>query len=165
MIANSDQSKQLPNEIKSTFKELNVLKHLRRAGITIYLGFSCAYIFHLIFSLIFEHKNWFQTLEDKKAFDLPGKDTVYRFLNQSTFNWRRFLTLLSAHTIQKVTKFTHHSRPKVLILDDSAFERNRSKRVELLSRCFDHASQKNAFLQGVPYAYIRLVGWGYLYAD
>lgn len=60
MIANSNQSKQLPNEIKSTFQELNVLKHLRRAGITKSLGFSCAYVFQLIFSLIFEHKNWFQ---------------------------------------------------------------------------------------------------------
>ena len=156
MIANSDQSNQLPNEIKSTFQELNVLKHLRKAGITKSLGFSCGYVFQLIFSLIFEHKNWFQTLEGKKAFDLPRKDTVYRFLNQSTFNWRRFLTLLSAHTIQKVTKLTHHDCPKVLILDDSAFERNRSKSVELLSRCFDHASQKMRFYKGFR---MLTLGW------
>ena len=39
MIAENDQNKQLPNEIKSTFKELNVLKHLRNAGITKSFGF------------------------------------------------------------------------------------------------------------------------------
>jgi hypothetical protein len=121
---------------------------LRKAGITKSFGFSCAYVFQLIFCLIFEHINWFQTLEGKKSTELPGKDTVKCFLNQSTFNWRRFLNLLSTHAIQKVTKLTNHDRPKVLIVDDSAFERNRSKSVELLSRCFDHASQKMRFYKG-----------------
>lgn len=38
--------------------------------------------------------------------------------------------------------------PKVLILDDSAYDRNRSKSVELLARCFDHASQKMRYYNG-----------------
>ncbi|TYS46791.1 transposase [Bacillus infantis] len=156
MIANSNHFKQLPNEIKSAFTELNVLQHLRKAGITKSFGFSCAYVFQLVFCLIFEHKNWFQTLKGKRSNELPGKDAVYRFLNPSTFNWRRFLTLLSTHTIQKVTQLTNHDRPKVLILDDSAFERNRSKSVELLSRCFDHASQKMRFYKGFR---MLTLGW------
>lgn len=68
MIANHDQTKQLLNEIKTTFKELEVLKHLRKAGITKSFGFTCAYLFQLIFCLIFE-KNWFRTLESKKAYE------------------------------------------------------------------------------------------------
>ena len=142
MITNNDQHKQLPKEINSTFKELNILKHLRNAGISKSLGFSCAYIFKLIFCLIFEHKNWFHMFESKKSLDIPGKDTVYRFLNQSTFNWRRFLLSMTAGAITKVSKLTRHDRPKVFIIDDSAYDRNRSKHVELLARCFDHASQK-----------------------
>ncbi|ALX47564.1 hypothetical protein [Lentibacillus amyloliquefaciens] len=39
MIANNDKNKQLPDEINMTFKELNMLKHLRNAGITKYFGF------------------------------------------------------------------------------------------------------------------------------
>lgn len=31
VISKNDQNKQLPNELKSTFKELNVLKHLRNS--------------------------------------------------------------------------------------------------------------------------------------
>ena len=100
----------------------------------------------MIFCLIFENKNWFQTLESKKFTDFPAKDAVYRFLNQSTFSWRRFLTLLSANVTKKVTTLTTHDRPKVLILDDSSYDRNRSKKVELLARCFDHASQKMRML-------------------
>ena len=56
MITNNDQNKQLPNELTSTFKELQVFKHLRKAGITKSVGFSCAYLFQVIFCLIFENK-------------------------------------------------------------------------------------------------------------
>ena len=156
MIAKNDLNNQLPTEIKATFKELKVLKHLRNAGITKSIGFSCGFLFQLIFCLIFENKNWFRMMESKKSTELPAKDAVYRFLNRSTFNWRRFLLSLSSHTIGKVSKLTRHDRPKVLILDDSAYDRNRSKQVELLARCFDHASQKMRFYKGFR---MLTLGW------
>lgn len=156
MIANHDQTKQLPNELKSTFKELNVLKHLRKAGITKSLGFTCAYLFQLIFCLIFENKNWFRTLESKKSTDIPAKDAVYRFLNRSTYSWRRFLLLLSSDSIEKVSNLTNHERIKVLIIDDSSYDKNRSKSVELLARCFDHTSQKMRFYKGFR---MLTMGW------
>jgi DDE superfamily endonuclease len=147
-------NKQLPKELAAIFRELNVFKHLRKAGITKSFGFSCAYLFQLIFCLIFENKNWFQTLQSKKADGIPAKDAVYRFLNQSTFAWRKFLLLLSANTIGKASELTDHHRVKALVVDDSAYERNRSKTVELLARCFDHASQKMRFYKG-----FRTLGW------
>ena len=156
MISNNGLNKQLPNELTSTFKELQVLKHLRKASITKSFGFSCGYLFQLIFCLVFENKNWFRTLESKKAADFPAKDVVYRFLNKSTFAWRRFLLFLSAHTIAKVTRLSNHDRPKVLVLDDSSYDRNRSKSVELLARCFDHASQKMRFYKGFR---MLTLGW------
>jgi hypothetical protein len=106
--------------------------------------------------LIFENKNWFRTLKSKKSADFPAKDAVYRFLNKSTFAWRRFLLFLSAHTIGKVTRLSKHDRPKVLVLDDSSYDRNRSKSVELLARCFDHASQKMRFYKGFR---MLTLGW------
>ncbi|WP_254310791.1 hypothetical protein [Domibacillus sp. A3M-37] len=72
-------------------------------------------------------ENWFSLLESKKAGLFPAKNTVYRFPSQPTFNWRRFLLLLSAAAIQKVARLMNHGRPKVLIIDDSAYDRNRSK--------------------------------------
>lgn len=99
-----------------------------------------------MFCLVFEHKNWFQVLKSNKSEDVPGKDTLYRFLIKSTYNWRRFLLLLVTHTIGKVSNLTRHDRPKVFILDDSSYDRNRSKKVEFLARCFDHASPKISFL-------------------
>ncbi|MBA4538395.1 transposase [Bacillus aquiflavi] len=156
MIANNDQNNQLPNDLKSAFNELQILKHLRNAGITKDFGFSCAYLFKLVFCLIFEQKNWFRLLESKKSENLPEKDTIYRFLNHSKFSWRRFLLLLSTATIYKVNRLTKSDRPKVLIIDDSSYERNRSKKVELLTRCFDHASHKMRFYKGFR---MLTLGW------
>lgn len=156
MITNNEPNNQLPNEMKSVFNELAVYKHLRKAGIKKSFGFTCSYLFQLIFCLIFQNKNWFRMLESRKSDSLPAKDAVYRFLNCSTFSWRRFLLLLSAHTIQKVTTLTDYDRPKVFIIDDSMYERNRSKCVELLARCFDHSSQKMRFYKGFR---MLTLGW------
>lgn len=156
MITNSSPLKQLPKEIKSAFRELNVSKHLRDAGIKKSFGYSCLYLFQLIFCLIFQQKNWFRLLESKKSETLPAKDAIYRFLNHSKFAWRRFLLSLSVSTIKKVSALTSHHRPKVLVVDDSMFERNRSKKVELLARCFDHSSQKMRFYKGFR---MLTLGW------
>lgn len=156
MIANHDPFKQLPQEIKSAFIELKVIKHLRDAGIKKSFGFTCSYLFQVILFLIFQHKNWFRLLESKKADKLPGKDAVYRFLNHPKFSWRRFLLSFSTSTVKKVSSLTSHHRPKVLIVDDSMYERNRSKKVELLARCFDHASQKMRFFKGFR---MLTLGW------
>lgn len=156
MIANNDQENQLPKELKSVFKELNVLHHLRNAGITKSVGFTCAYIFKLIFCLVFEGKNWFRLLQSKKSDGLPEKDAVYRFLNNPTYNWRRFLLSLSATTISKTSALTASDRLKVLIVDDSTYERNRSKKVELLARCFDHVSQRARYYKGFR---MLTLGW------
>jgi DDE superfamily endonuclease len=156
MIDQNSQYNQLPKDLDFVFSELEMNKHLRQSGIKKSFGFSCSYLFQLVFCLIFQHKNWFMILNSKKADKFPAKDAVYRFLNQSTFNWRRFLLLLSTFTIGKVERLTDKSRPKVFIIDDSAYNRNRSKAVELLARCFDHASLKMCFYKGFR---MLTLGW------
>ncbi|MED4164411.1 transposase [Halalkalibacterium halodurans] len=156
MIANKGWMEQLPKEIKATFDELQLSKCLRKAGITKSFGFSCLFLFQLIFGLIFENKNWFRMLQSRKSIDLPAKDAVYRFLNHSKYNWRRFLQLLSSHAIGKTTQLTSHTRPKVLIVDDSTYERDRSKSVELLARCHDHSAHKKRFYKGFR---MLTLGW------
>lgn len=156
MIDQNSQYNQLPKELHFIFSELKINQHLRQAGIKKSFGFSCSFLFQLIFCLIFQHKNWFSLLASKKADQFPAKDAIYRFMNQSTFNWRRFLLLLSTFTIQKIDRLTYTKRPKVFIIDDSAYNRNRSKKVELLARCFDHASLKMKFYKGFR---MLTLGW------
>ena len=70
-------------------------------------------------------------------------------MNHSKFAWRRFLTFFSASTIQKVSVLTDPNRPKVLIIDDSMFDRHRSEKGQLLARCIDHSSLMKRFIKGL----------------
>jgi hypothetical protein len=140
MIDHQPDLNQLPKELKGAFQELKIIKILQQAGFRKQIGFSCARLFQLVFVLLFHQKNWFRLLESSKGESYPGKDAVYRFLNHAGFAWRRFLTLLSIATVEKVSVLTSMDRTSVFIIDDSMFERNRSKTVELLARFKDHAT-------------------------
>lgn len=78
----------------------------------------------------------------------PGfaKDTVYRFMKMIQINWIRFTTLLASRIIKEaIVPLNSKERANVLIIDDSMFERNRSKKVELLAKAYDHANHRYRF--------------------
>lgn len=152
MIEQNSLSNQLPNEIQSAFNELQIIQHLRKAGFKKKFGFTCSKLFQLVFGLVFYHKSWFQLLQSNKSESLPGKDAVYRFLNHSGYAWRRFLSFLSSDTVAKVYSLAR--KDACFVVDDSMFDRNRSKAVELLARCFDHA--KNRYYKGFR---MLTLGW------
>ena len=61
-------------------------------------------------------------------------------------NWIRFTTILSARIIKDaIVPLDSKERANVLIIDDSMFERNRSKKVELLTKVYDHAKHAYKF--------------------
>ncbi|WP_340019624.1 transposase [Paenibacillus sp. FSL H3-0457] len=74
--------------------------------------------------------------------DLLGKDVVYRFLNQSSFSWRRFLQTVSLRIARHFESLISSKRMRVFIVDDSVLSRNRSKKAERLARVFDHSTGK-----------------------
>ena len=62
-------------------------------------------------------------------------------MNSCAIHWRKFTLLLGTAIIQKaIAPLTSGARRNVLIIDDSLFSRNRSKKVELLARVYDHVS-------------------------
>ena len=71
-----------------------------------------------------------------------SKNTYYRFLNETSYNWSKFLLLLAVKVTTIFDTLTRPARVKVLILDDSVIKRNRSKSVELLARIYDHVEHK-----------------------
>lgn len=75
-----------------------------------------------------------------------AKDTVYRFTKMVQINWIRFTTILASKIItDAIVPLDSEDRVNVLIIDDSMFERNRSKRVELLTKVYDHAKHAYRF--------------------
>ena len=134
----------LPEKTKSRFSNLfstlQISHLLRQAGISKSFGFSSLAVFQLLFSLVFEGRNWFRLLESDRSQTLPGKDVVYRFLNHHQFAWRKFLHGLSLKVVLHFESLIASSRIRVFIVDDSVLSRNRSKKAELLARVFDHTT-------------------------
>ena len=75
-----------------------------------------------------------------------AKDTVYRFMKRIEINLILFTTVLSSKIINEaIVPLDAEDRADVLIIDDSMFERNRFKKVELLAKVFDHAKHAYKF--------------------
>ncbi len=98
-----------------------------------------------IFSLPFLGLNLYRCFATKRINEF-SKDAAYEFLRSSRFSWRRFLLQLAVRVCAALQSLTSEERETVLILDDSTMHRPRAKKVELLSRVFDHA--ENRFLRG-----------------
>ena len=100
-------------------------------------------IFRYLFCLVFSDRSMYMQKKTDSFEEAFSKNTVYRFLNSPKTNWLRFTTLLSARIINGFMRpLTSEERKDVFIVDDSLFDRSRSKKAELLAKVFDHCSMK-----------------------
>lgn len=154
MIYQNNEFDNTPNLFSSTIKELQLGKLLRKANITKSCGVPAFEVFQFLLLLVFQGKNLFRFLNSKHKDQAVSKNTYYRFLNETSYNWKKFLLLLAAKVASAFDKLTRPERIKVFILDDSIITRNRSKNVELLSKVYDHVSHK--FQKGFT---LLTLGW------
>lgn len=136
------QNENTQNRFSYAIRELQIGKMLRKANITKACGISAYEVFQFLLLLVFQGKNLFRFLNSKRKDQAVSKNTYYRFLNDTSFNWARFLLLLSAKVTSAFNSLTRPERVKVLVLDDSVVKRSRSKAVELLARVYDHVEHK-----------------------
>lgn len=103
-------------------------------------------IFQYLFLLIFSNRSIYMNLLTGRNTPSFAKDTVYRFAKMIQINWIRFTSILASRIIKDAeVPLNDKERVNVLIIDDSLFERNRSKKAELLARVFDHAKHTYRF--------------------
>jgi hypothetical protein len=155
ILSNSSASEQLTSKVDRFFNRHRIGALLKKSNFFKECGFTCLELFKFIFLLVFSQKNLYQALQKEDTVDRPGKDSVYRFLNSSRYNWRKFLLLLSCGLIQtELNPLTSKDRVSVWIVDDSLFSRTRSKAVELLANVHDHTTGK--FVRGFR---MLTLGW------
>lgn len=131
------------NQITSFFDNQRIALLLRQSNMVKQCGIAPVVVMRMIFSLVFTGRNLFRYLQADASGSEIGKDTVYRFLNSVNTNWRKFLHLLCAAVLNKmILPLTSVDTPKVFIVDDSLYNRNRSKNVELLARVHDHNDKR-----------------------
>lgn len=142
MINQIKQNENTQNKFSAAIKELQIGKLLRSSNITKNCGIPAFEVFQFLLLLVFQGKNLFRFLNSKHKEQAVSKNTYYRFLNETSYNWKKFLMLLAVKVISALNMLTRPERVKVLVLDDSVIKRNRSKAVELLARVYDHVEHK-----------------------
>lgn len=136
---------QVTGKIHDFFDRFNIGTLLHQCGIRKRHGYSVRSLTETIFALPFLGKNFFRGIV-KNEHAMIGKDAAYDLLKGFTYNWRRLLLTIAAKIHDIINRLTSEEREAVLIFDDSTYDRSRSKKVELLSRVFDHSTGK--YLRG-----------------
>lgn len=133
------EAKQLQSRISSFISDYQIGTLLNFSGIRKLKGVSPLMLFSAIFQLPFEGHNFYRGIVTNDT--LPfRKNAAYDLLKNPRHNWRRFMLFLAAQVASFFSRLTDDEREKVLIFDDSTYDRSRSKAVELLAWIFDHNS-------------------------
>lgn len=154
MIYQNAQIENTPNQFSNAIKDLHIGKLLRKVNITKNCGVPAYEVFQFLLLLVFQGKNLFRFLNSKHKDQAVSKNTYYRFLSETSYNWKKFLFLLAVKVTAAFDKLTRPERVKVLVLDDSVIKRNQSKKVELLAKVYDHVEHK--FQKGFT---LLTLGW------
>lgn len=128
-------------KIDNFFKKFKIATKMHRSGIRKQRGHSVCSVIMAIFTLPFIGKNFYRgiVINDELPF---GKDAAYEILKGCKSNWRRLLLLLGVQLYHFFNRLTDETRESVLIVDDSTYDRSRSKSVELLSKVWDHSTNR-----------------------
>ena len=130
---------QILDQIDDFFNNFHIGTLLHRCGIRKRHGYSVRSLIKAIFALPFIRKNFFRGIVINDNSDV-SKDAAYDLLKGCTYNWRRLLLIIGTRLHRIFDRLTSDQRESVLIIDDSPYDRSRSKKVELLSRVFDHST-------------------------
>jgi hypothetical protein len=136
------EAKRLHNRISSFLDDFKVGTLLSGSGIRKLRGAKPLAVFTAIFSLPFAGGNFFRGIVNNPGLGFQ-KDTAYEFLKNPRYNWRKFLLDLVTVAVRFMEVLTSGQREKVLIIDDSTYDRSRSKVVELLAWVHDHNANRS----------------------
>ena len=140
-----EKTERITDRIGIFFGTFHIGTLLNRSGICKVRGTSPLIIFKSIFGLPFYGKNFFRGIVQNTELEFL-KDAAYDLLKGSKYNWRKLLLLLSVKISNTIDTLTDKNREKVIIIDDSPYDKSRSKMVELLSKVFDHSTKR--YLKG-----------------
>jgi hypothetical protein len=147
------EAKRLHNRISSFLEDFKVGTMLNGSGIRKLRGAKPLAVFTAIFALPFSGVNFSRGIAHNRELGFQ-KDCAYEFLKNPRYNWRTFLLGLVTVVVRFIDVLTSEQREKVLIIDDSTYDRSRSKVVELLAWVHDHNANRS--LKGFK---LMTLGW------
>ena len=145
IASESQENIHVESKIDHFFDRFHLGTLLHCCGVRKRHGHGVRSLTQAIFTLPFVGKNFFRgiVINEDLAF---GKDAAYQLLKATTYNWRQVLLRLGRQLFTVFSRLTSEDRETVLIIDDSPYDRSRSKMVELLCRVWDHSTMR--YLKG-----------------
>jgi hypothetical protein len=145
IASESQENIHVQSKMDCFFDRFRVGTLLHPCGVRKRHGHGVRSLTQAIFTLPSVGKNFFRGTVINE--DLPfGKDAAYQLLKGTTYNRRRLILRLGQRLHSFFNRLTDEDRETVLIIDDSSYDRSRSKLVELLCRVYDHSTGR--FLNG-----------------
>lgn len=140
---NQDKGNEISSFTEKFIHEFHIGKLLFKCNAGKEKGVPVMDVFRHLLCLVFSDRSDYMQRKTGTSVCGFSKNTMYRFLDSTKTNWQRFVVLLSSVIIITFMKpLTDDKRKDVLIVDDSLFDRSRSKKTELLANVFDHCSMK-----------------------
>jgi len=130
------------NKIRRLFDLFNMKSLLHRVGIRKSQGYSPAELLYLWVLQPFFKKNLtaFWSHNDLKQNIQAQKDTFYRFVSQTRFNWRNLIYCLFFQIQRYIAPVPYKDR---LLVVDMTLIKKTGECIEFISRMFDHVSKSH----------------------
>ena len=135
------KEQQKNDRISKFFQKFEISKAVKSAGFYKRKGTQPVDLLKYVFSLVFRNSNIYLASKNRPT-EGKSKNTIYRFLNSKAYNWGKLLYAVAVNLISFLLPLTSEQRENVLIVDDTLYSRSRSKKVDMLSRVFDHNTNK-----------------------
>jgi hypothetical protein len=131
----------LTKRIMGFFKAHQIGKILKQSNAYKSKGVPVIEVILYLTQLVFTKKSMYMNILNGTNPVNFGKDVVYRLLNATFINWASYLLKLAMSVIKPIEAATDKNRFNAIIIDDTMYERLRSKAVELLANVCDHAAK------------------------
>lgn len=147
-------SKNLDTDLENFYTMFDMGHIMHRVRMDKEQGVSGKRVLFALLSVVFMRISLSEAISKAQDTFGFGKDVVYRFLNNAKANWESMLFYVSMLVVQFMLSLTNGNRIKAFVIDDTCYYRDRSKKVEYLSRCYDHS--KDQYYNGFN---MLTVGW------
>ena len=129
------------DRISNFFQKFEISKAVKSSGFYKQKGTRPVELLKYVFTLVFGNSSIYLATKSNRS-DGKSKNTVYRFLNSKIYNWSKLLYTVALNIISFLQPLTSEQRENVLIVDDTLYSRSRSKKVDMLSKVYDHNTNK-----------------------
>ena len=129
------------NTILKFFKKFSIGEAMLQSSFYKAKGAKPAELLKYLIGIVFRHTNIYLDTKYRKQPEM-SKNTIYRFLSSTLYDWCKLLYLVAMNVIAFIIPLTCEDRKNVLIADDTLYSRSRSKKVDMLTRVFDHVTGK-----------------------